>query len=82
MSEQEQWYFNTQTGQPELGKVSPLEQRMGPYPSREAAQEAWKIAKKRNKKWDEDTRKWKQAWDGPAAGDDESEEDEGSDWKL
>ncbi|RBP99583.1 hypothetical protein [Bifidobacterium xylocopae] len=63
MNEEEKWYFNTETGEAELGKVSPLEQRMGPYASREQAQEAWKIAKKRNEQWDEDERRWKAGWD-------------------
>ncbi|WEV53563.1 hypothetical protein [Bifidobacterium sp. ESL0704] len=57
-----QWYFNTVTGKPELGKLSPVGQRSGPYKSREDAQDAWKIAKERNLIWDEQNRKWN-AWD-------------------
>ena len=30
-----QWYFNTVKKQAELGMVSPIEQRMGPYKTKE-----------------------------------------------
>ncbi|WEV41511.1 hypothetical protein OZX57_05620 [Bifidobacterium sp. ESL0682] len=71
----EQWYFNTVTGKPELGKLSPVNQRSGPYKSRKDAENAWKIAKKRNEVWDEQNRKWN-AWD--RAGEDDGS-GEGSD---
>ena len=32
-----QWYFNTVKKQAELGMVSPIEQRMGPYKTKEDA---------------------------------------------
>ncbi|WP_024627932.1 hypothetical protein [Bifidobacterium sp. A11] len=65
-SEQERtaWYFNTVTGIPEQGKLSPEDRRMGPYRSRQEALDAWKIAKRRNKEWDEEDRRWRQAWEG------------------
>ncbi|WEV72958.1 hypothetical protein [Bifidobacterium sp. ESL0790] len=55
---QNEWYFNTSTGEPELGKLSPVNQRSGPYKSRKEAEDAWKIAKERNLIWDEENRKW------------------------
>lgn len=55
---QNEWYFNTSTGEPELGKLSPANQRSGPYKSRKEAEDAWKIAKERNLIWDEENRKW------------------------
>lgn len=36
-----QWYFNTVKKQAELGMVSPIEQRMGPYKTKEDAEHAW-----------------------------------------
>ncbi|WEV76368.1 hypothetical protein [Bifidobacterium sp. ESL0800] len=60
--ESRQWYFNTATGKPELGKLSPVGQRSGPYKSRKDAQDAWKIVRERNLIWDEQNRKWN-AWD-------------------
>ncbi|MEK0306732.1 hypothetical protein [Bifidobacterium favimelis] len=59
-----EWYFNTATGQAEQGLVSPVNWRMGPYKTRAEALDAWKIVKKRNKKWDQDDKEWKAAWDG------------------
>ncbi|MCH4210036.1 MAG: hypothetical protein LKF57_08125 [Bifidobacterium sp.] len=53
-----QWYYNTVTGQPEQGMVSPIDQRMGPYDSREDALRAWEIVRRRNQKWDNDDRQW------------------------
>ena len=62
--ERKVWYFNTVTGRPEQGKLSPQDRRMGPYNSRQDALDAWKIAKGRNKDWDEEDRRWRQAWNG------------------
>ncbi len=31
------WYFNMVTGEHEIRKLSPIDRRMGPYASREAA---------------------------------------------
>jgi hypothetical protein len=63
------WYFNSVTGKAELGKLSPIGQRVGPYQSRKDAEDAWKIAHERNLIWDEQNRKW-DTWDnddGPDA---------------
>lgn len=53
-----QWYFNMVTGEPELGPLSPVDQRMGPYASKQDALDAWEIVKKRNKAWDDQERQW------------------------
>lgn len=57
----EDWYFNSVTGKAELGKLSPIGQRVGPYQSRKDAENAWKIAHERNLIWDEQNRQWN-AW--------------------
>lgn len=62
MSEPDEWYFNMPTGRAENGKLSPLDQRMGPYASEQEALAAWKIAAQRNKAWEEENKKWKSAW--------------------
>ena len=64
-----QWYFNTLTRQAELGRISPISRRMGPYGSREQALNAWKIVAERNKRWDEEDRRWREAYDDPDDGD-------------
>lgn len=58
------WYFNQVSEEPEYGKLSPSEVRMGPYESREAALKAWKIVKQRNKKWEDDEKRWQKTWGG------------------
>ncbi|MDO5687787.1 hypothetical protein PSRA_0094 [Pseudoscardovia radai] len=55
----DQWFFNTKTGQPELGPKSPANVRLGPYKSREAALKAWQIVRERNAKWEKDDREWR-----------------------
>lgn len=66
MSDQDkQWYFNSRTGEPELGPQSPIEQRMGPYRSREDALNAWKIFQDRETIWKEQDRQWNRQWNGP-----------------
>ncbi|WP_314686864.1 hypothetical protein [uncultured Bifidobacterium sp.] len=52
------WYFNTSTGRPEQGPLSPASHRMGPYRSREEAMDAWKIVRERNLVWDAQDRQW------------------------
>ncbi|WEV69882.1 hypothetical protein OZX73_03190 [Bifidobacterium sp. ESL0775] len=74
-----QWYFNIVTKKPELGKLSPLDQRLGPYQSRKDAEDAGKIAKKRNLKWKEQNKEWN-AWDKAGQdNDDEDDEDDSDD---
>lgn len=68
-SGRKQWYFNIRTGEPELGPKSPIEQRMGPYKTREDALDAWKIFQDRETLWKEQDRQWNLNWDRPARGD-------------
>lgn len=65
--ETKQWYFNTVTGEPELGPLSPMDRRMGPYRTREDALDAWRIVKERNLKWEEANRQWNKWDDGDGA---------------
>lgn len=56
MSDQ-QWYFDTSSGEVTQGKTSGWDNRMGPYPSRDEAEHALQIARERTKaadEWDED----------------------------
>lgn len=46
------------TGEVELGPQSPMQNRLGPYATREDAEKALEIAKKRNKKWEDQDRDW------------------------
>lgn len=62
MAEEQEWYFNTVTGEPEQGMISPSSHRMGPYASREDALHAWDIVRRRNREWDNDDKQWNQ-WD-------------------
>ena len=50
----EEFYFNTKTHEVEVGKPSSWTNRMGPYPTREAAERALQIAQVRTETWDED----------------------------
>ncbi|GAB2915184.1 hypothetical protein GCM10027047_11350 [Rhodococcus aerolatus] len=48
MSDDEQWYFDTATHQAVQGKQKGFQNRMGPYPTREAAERALETARARN----------------------------------
>lgn len=69
--EGQEFWVDLATGSIEQGRVSPGAQRMGPYPTREAAQHAFDTAAARNEAWDEEDRRWKDDdWPedaGPAA---------------
>lgn len=52
----EEFYFNTKTRQVEVGKPSSWTHRMGPYPTREAAERALQIAQVRTEAWDEENK--------------------------
>jgi hypothetical protein len=54
-----EFWVNVVTGQVEEGRLSPAAERMGPYPTREAAQHAFDTAAARNDAWDEADRRWK-----------------------
>lgn len=49
-----EWYYDTKTGEVTQGKQDGYLDRMGPYPTQQAASEALKTAAERNKAWDED----------------------------
>lgn len=66
--EKNQWYYNTVKQRAEYGKISPIEQRMGPYKSKEDAEHAWDIVVDRNAKWDEENRRWDNYGAKPSAG--------------
>ena len=46
------FYYNTSTGQVEEGRRSSWTHLMGPYPTREAAEQALEIARARTQEWD------------------------------
>ena len=48
----EQWYYDTATGEAVQGKVKNWENRMGPYATRAEAEAALARAKARNEAWD------------------------------
>lgn len=52
----DEFYYNTETGQVEQGKQSTWTHLMGPYPTREAAQQALATARARSERWDEEDR--------------------------
>ncbi|WP_324651103.1 hypothetical protein [Georgenia sp. H159] len=54
----DEWYYNTRTGEVEQGKKSGSLHRMGPYPTREAATEAYERAADRNEAWDAADKAW------------------------
>lgn len=66
-----EYWVDLATGEVEQGSQSPAAQRMGPYPTREAARQAFDTARARNEAWDEEDRRWKDddwpADSGPAA---------------
>ena len=66
-----EFWVNLRTGEVEQGRQSPAADRMGPYPTREAAQHASDTAEQRNVAWDEEDRCWNDdRWpreSGPAA---------------
>ena len=59
-SPQGDFWFNPGTGEVEEGKVSPWAERMGPYRTREEAEQALKRAETRSTAWDEEDRRWRE----------------------
>lgn len=58
--EQQQFWFNVATGTVEtVEDKSQSKNLLGPYPTREEAQDALQTAQRRTEKWDEDERKWR-----------------------
>jgi len=60
----DEWYFNTLTGEVEHGKASSWTHRMGPYPTQEAAQNAYASARERTRQWDDEDARWGDEQDG------------------
>ena len=54
----DEYWVDLSTGSIEAGGQSPAASRMGPYPTREAAQHAFDTARARNEAWDEEDRRW------------------------
>lgn len=52
------YYYNTETGEVEHGMISSFTNRLGPYPTREAALHAKEIARERNHEWDLENKEW------------------------
>lgn len=52
------YYYNTETGEVEHGMVSSFTNRLGPYPTRAAAEHAQEIAQARNEAWEQQNREW------------------------
>ena len=55
----DEWYYNIETKQVEQGLVSDWTKRIGPYPTKEAAEHALEIAAGRNAAWEEADRRWR-----------------------
>ncbi|WP_454043565.1 SPOR domain-containing protein [Cellulosimicrobium sp. Marseille-Q8652] len=53
---EEQYYYDTRTGEVHRGPSGSWTHRMGPYPTREAAQKALDTARQRSEAWDEEDR--------------------------
>jgi hypothetical protein len=49
-----EFYYNLKTGEVEDGHQSTWTSLMGPYPTREEAEQALETARRRNEAWDED----------------------------
>lgn len=52
------YYYNTATGEVEYGMVSSFTNRLGPYPTRAAAEHAREIARARNEAWEMENQIW------------------------
>ncbi|MFD1505228.1 SPOR domain-containing protein [Georgenia yuyongxinii] len=55
-----EFYYNLATGEVEEGKVHGATNRMGPYPTPEAARAALRQAEERNEKWDAADAAWEE----------------------
>lgn len=56
--QQPEYFFNTRTKMVEKGQLSSWEDLMGPYRTREAAQQALETAKRRSESWDDADDQW------------------------
>ena len=58
MSNQEQYWYNTETGEVEEGRRSSWTHLMGPYGTRAEAERALDSARSRNESWEKDDEDW------------------------
>lgn len=58
MTDEQQWWFNTSTGQVEHGRQSHYTHLMGPYTSEQAARDALTTAAARTKAADDEDERW------------------------
>lgn len=61
-----EFYYNLNDGTVEEGRQSHGSELMGPYATREEAQQALKSAAARNEKWEDEDEEWED-WGKPAA---------------
>ncbi len=54
-----EYWYNTVSGQVEEGRLSPWDQVMGPYATREDAEHAMERARQRSDSWDDDDEQWR-----------------------
>jgi hypothetical protein len=59
MTTEEQYWYNTETGEVEEGHRSSWTHLMGPYRTRAEAQRALESAKARSESWDREDEKWR-----------------------
>ena len=58
-SADDEFWFNVRTQTVEQGRQSSWEQRLGPYPTKEAAEHALADAHRRTEAWDDADEEWK-----------------------
>jgi hypothetical protein len=59
MTTEEQYWYNTETGEVEEGHRSSWTHLMGPYSTRAQAQQALASAKARNESWEKEDEEWR-----------------------
>jgi hypothetical protein len=59
MSTEEQYWYNTETGEVEEGHRSSWTHLMGPYRTRAQAEQALASAKARNESWEKEDEDWR-----------------------
>lgn len=60
MADATRFWFNTETGEVEEGRVSDWSVVLGPYPTRDAAAHALDTARARSSTWDREDREWEE----------------------
>ncbi|MDO5724173.1 MAG: SPOR domain-containing protein [Flaviflexus sp.] len=59
----DEYYYNTETGEVEQGRCSLWSKVMGPYPTAEEAARALEIARQRNAEAEAQEAEWNKDWD-------------------